>query len=71
MRPLGILGVILIVAGIIVLAMRGISYTKDRNEVEVGPVEIAAEEKGFISPTVGVVAIVVGLGLVVLGRRRS
>ena len=71
MRPLGIVGVILIVAGIIVLAMRGISYTKDRDEVELGPVEIAAEEKGFVSPAVGAVAIVVGLGLVVLGRKRT
>ncbi len=71
MRPLGIVGIILIVAGIIVLAMRGISYTRDRDEVELGPVEIAKEEKGFVSPAVGVVAIVVGLGLVVLGRQRS
>ncbi len=71
MRPLGIVGVVLIVLGVIVLAMRGISYTKDRDAVEVGPVEIAAEEKGFLPPAAGVVAIVLGLGLVVLGRRRS
>jgi hypothetical protein len=71
MRPLGIAGVILIVLGVIVLALRGVSYTKDRDEVNVGPVEIAAEEKGFVPPVAGVAAIAVGIGLVVLGRRRS
>ncbi len=38
MRPLGLIGVLLVVAGVIVLAMRGLSYTKDREEVRVGPV---------------------------------
>jgi hypothetical protein len=70
MRPLGVVGVILIVCGAIVLALRGISYTKEREEVEVGPLEVAAERKGFIPPAAGVVAIVVGLGLVVAGRRQ-
>ncbi len=71
MRPLGILGVILIIAGIVVLAMRGISYTKDRDAVRVGPVEVAAEKKGFVPPVVGVVAVVAGIVLVFAGRRRA
>ena len=71
MRPLGILGVILIIAGIVVLAMRGISYTKDRDAVRVGPIEVAAEKKGFVPPAVGVVAVVAGIVLVFAGRRRA
>jgi hypothetical protein len=71
MRPLGVIGIVLVVAGAIVLAMRGISYTKERQEVSVGPLEVAAERKGFVPPAAGVVAIVVGLGLVVAGRRRG
>jgi hypothetical protein len=71
MRPLGVVGVILILAGIVVLALRGIRYTKDRDSVQVGPVEIAAEKKGFVPPVAGVVAIVAGLVLVAVGRRHA
>ena len=35
MRPLSWIGVLLIIAGIVVVAMRGVPYTKSRNEVEV------------------------------------
>ncbi len=70
MRPLALVGVILIVLGGIVLALRGISYTKERESVEVGPLQVAAERKGFIPPAAGVVAIIVGLGLVLAGRRQ-
>ena len=71
MRPLGWIGVLLVVAGVIVVAMRGIPYTKSRNEVEVGPIKVTSQERGTIPPYVGVVAIVVGGVLVFAGRKRS
>ncbi len=71
MRPLGIFGIVLIVLGAVVLAMGGFGYTKEREEVEVGPLEVAAERRGFIPPAAGIVAIVVGLGLVIAGRRKA
>ena len=71
MRPLGWIGVILIVAGIVVVAMRGIPYTKSRNEVEVGPLKVASQERGLIPPIVGVGAIVVGAVLAFAGRKSS
>ena len=48
MRPLGWIGVALIVAGRIVMAMQGVSYTKQRNDVELGPFRVATVEKGFV-----------------------
>jgi len=69
MRPLGWVGVVLIVAGVVVLAMRGLSYTKERKEVQVGPVEVAAERKGFIPPAAGVAALALGVILVFAGRK--
>jgi uncharacterized membrane protein len=70
MRPLSWLGVILIIAGVVVVAMRGIPYTKSRNEVEVGPLKVTAQERGLVPPIVGIAAIVVGGVLVFAGRKR-
>jgi len=71
MRPLGWIGILLVIAGVIVVAMRGIPYTKSRNEVEVGPLKVTSQERGTVPPYVGVAAIVVGGGLVFAGRKRT
>ena len=68
MRPLGLAGIALIVIGVVILAMRGISYTKDKETVEVGPIKVSAEEKGFVQPIAGGLAIVIGAALVFAGR---
>ena len=69
MRPLGVVGVLLMIGGAVVLALRGISYTKERQSVQVGPVEVAAERKGFVPPVIGAIALVAGVALVVLSRK--
>ena len=69
MRPAGLIGVLLIIFGGIVLALRGVSYVQDRNETEIGPIEIATEERGFIPPVVGIIALVAGVALLLTGRR--
>ncbi len=69
MRPLGWIGVLLIVVGLIIVAMRGIPYTKSRNEVEVGPLKVTSQERGVVTPIVGVAAIVIGGVLVFAGRK--
>lgn len=70
MKPLGWVGVALLVLGAVVLVMRGVSYTKNRERVSVGPVSVTAEEKGFIPPAVGFAAIALGAALVFAGRGR-
>jgi hypothetical protein len=71
MKPLAWIGVILIIAGVVVVAMKGIPYTKSRNEVEVGPLKVTSQERGLVTPIVGVAAIVIGGVLVFAGRGRS
>ena len=71
MRSLGILGWALIVIGAVVVALGGISYVKERESAKLGPIEVAAERRGFIPPVAGVAAVVLGIVLVVAdGRRR-
>ena len=71
MRPLAWIGVLLIAGGVIIVAMRGIPYTKSRNEVEVGPLKVTSQERGTVPPYVGLAAIAVGAVLFVFGRKRS
>ena len=68
MRPIGWIGVVLIVAGAVVLLMRGVSYTKDRQEMQVGPIKVASEQKGFVPPIYGWIAVAAGVALVFAGR---
>jgi hypothetical protein len=69
MRPLALVGFVLIVAGGVVLAMGGFGFTKERQEVDVGPIEVAAERRGFVPPVVGGIAMVVGVVMLVAARR--
>lgn len=69
MRPAGIIGVLLIVFGAIVLVMRGVSYVKDRDKVDLGIARIETEERGFIPPIVGGIALLAGIALLFAARR--
>jgi hypothetical protein len=71
MSPKRIAAVVLIAAGAVILALRGISYTRDRESVAIGGVELSAERKGFIPPVVGVLVLLVGVGLLLIPTRKS
>jgi hypothetical protein len=71
MRPLGWIGVLLVVAGVIVVAMRGIPYTKSHTDVEVGPLKVTTQERGMVTPVFGIAAIVIGGVLMFAGKKRS
>ncbi len=73
MKPIVIVGIVLIVLGLAALAYQGISYTTREKVIEVGPVQVTAErEKSVrVPPIVGAVAVGTGLVLVLVGSRRS
>jgi uncharacterized membrane protein YidH (DUF202 family) len=72
MNPLRILGLVLILAGLLSLALGHVSFTKSTHQIKIGPVELAVKEKqDFELPIwAGIGAIVVGGALVVLGGRK-
>ena len=70
MKPLGVLGVLLMVVGLVVVAMGGMRYLKDRDTARIGPVSVTAEEHGYITPLAGVAAIAVGAVLMAVGNSR-
>jgi hypothetical protein len=65
-------GLILIVLGVLGLVYGGITYTRDRKAVDLGPLEVNVEEKESIPipPLVGGLAIAAGVVVLVLGGRR-
>ena len=70
MRPLGI---ILIVAGILMLVFGNISFTTEKKVVDIGPVEINKKEKKTIAwPNyAGVIAIVGGIIVLAAGGKKA
>ncbi|MBI2247822.1 MAG: DUF3185 domain-containing protein [Armatimonadetes bacterium] len=72
MKATLILGIILIVIGIVSLAFGGFTYTEKESVVQVGPVEVTAQErKKFpISPAAAGVMVAAGLVLIIAGSSR-
>jgi hypothetical protein len=72
MKPLAIVGVLLIVLGIAGLVVPRFSYTTEEKVLEVGPLVATAEKEHSINvPDIaGVVAVLAGAALVFASRRR-
>ncbi|MBN9539211.1 MAG: DUF3185 domain-containing protein, partial [Alphaproteobacteria bacterium] len=68
MKSLGILGILLIVAGVAGLAIDNISFTERKTIIDAGPVQVTADEQRTIPiPTIaGIAAVVAGAALLFL-----
>ena len=66
-----IVGILLILGGIASLITGGFSFTKQEKVVDAGPIQISHDSTKHvpIAPIVGGIAIVAGLGLVVVGAK--
>jgi hypothetical protein len=69
MKAATIIGILLIVLGIIGYATGGISFTHEKKDVDVGPVQISHKTQDTLplSPILSTVSLVAGLALVVVG----
>ena len=72
MNATKIVAIILIVAGVLGLAYKQFSYTKDTHEAKIGPLEFSIKEKETVDvPTwAGAGAIAIGVVLLVVGRKK-
>jgi hypothetical protein len=71
-KPLGLLGALLVVVGLIALAYQGFTYTTRETVLDIGPIHATAdvERTGALPPIVGVVAVIAGVALIVAGQRQ-
>lgn len=72
MTGLKLVGLVLIIVGALALAYGGFSYTRDRDEAEIGPITIAVEEREQVNVPLwaGLGAVVIGAGLMLVPGRR-
>ena len=72
MKPIIIVGVVLIVLGVVMLVAQGITYTKTEKVLDIGPIEATAERERTIPlpPIAGGAAVIAGVVLVIAGSRR-
>ena len=66
-------GILLVVAGALVLAYQGINYTREKRVVDMGPVHVTKEshEHIHLPPILGGLALVGGAALLALGARNK
>lgn len=71
MKPATIIGFLLIIIGIIGFATGGISFTHQKKDIDLGSVQVSHQTKDtfLISPVLSTIALLAGVGLVVVGAR--
>lgn len=71
MKAATVVGIILIIVGIIGFAVGGVSFTREKKDVDLGPIQVSHQQKSTIpiSPILSTIALVGGIGLVVVGVR--
>jgi hypothetical protein len=71
MKAATVVGILLIVVAIAGFALGGISFTHEKKDVDLGPLQVSHEEKSTlpISPILSTLSLISGVGLVVVGIR--
>ena len=73
MRPLSLVGVVLIVLGLLALVYQGINYTSRETVIDIGPLHATADRQKTLplSPVLGIAAVAGGVVLLVTGMRKE
>jgi hypothetical protein len=73
MRGTQIVGVVLLVLGVLALAYRGFSYTKESHDANLGPIHLSVKEKEHVDLPIwaGVAAVAAGAALLATGGRKA
>jgi hypothetical protein len=73
MKSATIVGILLIVLGIAGFLVGGFSYTHEKKDVDFGPLQVQHQQTRTIpiSPVLGGIVLLAGIGLVAVGARQS
>lgn len=72
MKPMTIIGAVLIVLGLAALVYQRINYTRRETIIDIGPVHATADREKTLSlsPVIGIAAVAGGVALLLVGVRR-
>jgi len=72
MKPMTMLGVVLILLGVVALVYQGVTYTSRETVIDIGPLHATADRQRTVplSPVLGIGALVAGEALLVAGVRQ-
>jgi len=70
-NTLKIVGIILIVLGVVALIFQGITYTTQKEVINLGPIHATAEHKKTIPlpPVLGGIALIGGIAVLITARK--
>jgi uncharacterized membrane protein len=73
MKPISLVGILLVVLGALALAYQGITYTHREKVLDIGPIHATkdTEEQIPLPPVLGGIALVGGIVLLVTGARQK
>jgi hypothetical protein len=73
MKPLALIGAVLIALGLAALAYQGFTYTTRETVIDIGPIHATADREKTIPlpPVLGVAAVAAGVALMVAGMRKG
>jgi len=73
MKPATIIGIILVIIGVVGFAVGGFSFTHEKKDVDIGPVQIGHKQTSTvpIPPILSAIALVGGIALVVVGAKAA
>jgi len=72
MKPILLLGIVLVIAGAISLAYHGITYTTEEKVLQIGPIEATKKTEKTIPlpPVLGGVLLAAGIVIIVMGVKK-
>ncbi len=73
MKPLTLVGIVLIVLGVVALAYEGFTYTSRETVIDIGPIKATADRERTVPlpPILGIVAVAGGVALMIAGSRKG
>lgn len=73
MKAATIVGILLIILGVVGFAVGGFSFTHEKKDVNMGPLQISHKQTSTvpIPPILSTISLIAGVGLVVVGARNQ